>query len=83
MEMQVTIDIPDISLYEKVFQKIKEVKESFIKEGVLFNIKQDLHENPYEDPWDSLNIDEIAVDTGIEDFSLNHDHYIYGAPKRS
>ncbi|QTA93246.1 hypothetical protein [Desulfonema magnum] len=36
----------------------------------------------HDDPWDSLDIEEIAVDTGIEDFAENHDHYLYGTPKR-
>lgn len=34
------------------------------------------------DPWLDLDIDDIAVDTGIEDLSLNHDHYLYGTPKK-
>ena len=32
------------------------------------------------DPFDTLGDD--AVDTGITDMSIEHDHYIYGAPKR-
>ena len=28
------------------------------------------------------DIDKYAVDTGIEDFSINHEHYLYGGPKR-
>lgn len=37
------------------------------------------------DPWLEFldHIDEYAVDTGKSDFSLNHDHYLYGTPKRS
>lgn len=36
------------------------------------------------DTWDSFleDIDEFAVDTGIEDFSVNLDHYLYGHPKQ-
>ena len=29
------------------------------------------------------NILTIAEDIGIEDWSLNHDHYLYGTPKRT
>lgn len=29
------------------------------------------------------NIDKFAVDTGIEDLSINHDHYLYRVPKQS
>jgi len=28
------------------------------------------------------NIDEFAVDIGIEDLAVNHDHYLYGLPKQ-
>ena len=35
-----------------------------------------------DDPWDNLDFDQIAVDTGISDFAENHDHYLYGVPKR-
>ena len=38
--------------------------------------------SPPDDPWDNLNMDEISVDTGIEDFAENHDYYLYGTPKR-
>ena len=35
-------------------------------------------------PSDDLGyrLDEFAVDFGIEDLSEQHDHYIYGTPKR-
>jgi len=36
-----------------------------------------------EDTWDSLDIDAISVDAGIEDLAENHDHYLYGLPKKS
>ncbi len=28
------------------------------------------------------NIDQHAVETGIKDLAANHDHYLYGTPKR-
>jgi hypothetical protein len=34
-----------------------------------------------EDPFDRLA--DFAVDTGITDGAAEHDHYIYGSPKRS
>ncbi len=51
--------------------------EIFIKEGVTYKIETRtlLHD---DDPWDNLDIEEIAVDTGIEDFAENHDRYLYG-----
>jgi hypothetical protein len=47
-----------------------------VSEGVSYHFQQQL--TTEVDPWDCLNISEIAVDTGIEDFAKNHDHYLYG-----
>ena len=33
-----------------------------------------------EDP--AYRISSLAVDTGIEDLAIEHDHYLYGIPKR-
>jgi hypothetical protein len=33
-----------------------------------------------EDP--AYGISSLAVDTGIEDLAIEHDHYLYGTPKR-
>ena len=27
-------------------------------------------------------VDEVQIDTGIEDLASQHDHYLYGTPKR-
>lgn len=32
---------------------------------------------------DIFDFDKYAVDTGIPDLALNHDHYLYGLPKVS
>ncbi len=77
--MQMTITFPDILPNDRVLQFIKKVEDIFSKDGISVEIKQEL---PSDDPWDNLNIEEIAVDTGIEDFAENHDHYLYGIPKR-
>jgi len=44
---------------------------------------KDVAQKPADDPWLYFldHIDQYAVDTGIEDLSLNHDHYLYGVPK--
>lgn len=80
--MQLTINLPDILSQEKTFQLIKEIENILLSEGISYELKKELNENEENDPWDSLNIDEIAVDTGIEDFAENHDHYLYGIPKK-
>jgi len=69
MEMQVKINSPDANIYGMILQKMSEIKETFSPKGVMFDIIQ----KQTIDPWDSLNIDEVAVDSGIEDFAENHD----------
>lgn len=78
--MLLTINLPDTLSDKKASLLIKEIENVFLKEGVSFEIKENSEKC---DPWDNLDIDEIAVDTGIEDFSVNHDHYLYGIPKKS
>lgn len=29
-----------------------------------------------------LDVDKLTIDTGIHDFSYQHDHYLYGVPKK-
>lgn len=29
-----------------------------------------------------MDVDKITIDTGISDFSYQHDHYLYGVPKK-
>ncbi|MGA1876145.1 MAG: hypothetical protein ACMUIA_11110 [bacterium] len=30
----------------------------------------------------SLNLKDLAIETGVPDLAENHDHYLYGAPKK-
>jgi hypothetical protein len=76
--MQLTIKFPDILPEEKTIQLIKEIENLFARKGISYEIKQ---ESSDDDTWDSLDIESISVDTGIEDFAENHDHYLYGTPK--
>lgn len=79
--MQLTLKLPDPVPNEKMVRLIAEIKRAFTREGVAVEI--DEKTTPHEDTWDSLDISAISVDTGIEDFAENHDHYLYGLPKRS
>lgn len=61
-----------------------EVKEQFhLKEGDKFITSlEPLNENKLrKDPAYSLS--SWAVDTGIEDLAQEHDHYLYGTPKKT
>ncbi len=78
--MQLKINLPDIIPNEQISQFIKEIKQIFTKEGISIEIKQELTSE--DDPWDNLDIEKIAVETGIEDFAKNHDYYLYGTQKQ-
>ena len=77
--MQLTINLPDKTPNEQVLRFINMFEEILKKEGVLAKIGRPLSSN---DAWDNLDIEEIAVDTGIADFAENHDYYLYGNPKQ-
>ena len=74
--MQLTIDLPDVLPDKITFNLVKKIEQVFKTEGISAKIKLPT------DSWDELDIETIAVDTGIQDFAENHDHYLYGNPKQ-
>lgn len=46
------------------------------------NVEPGHGESEADDPWDALDMESVATDTGRTDGSVRHDHYIYGTPKR-
>ncbi|MDD5229564.1 MAG: hypothetical protein PHN45_08690 [Methylococcales bacterium] len=80
--MQLIINVPDTLPQERLAQIIKEVEQNLINEAkslVSFSKKQPVLNN---DPWMNSEVDLPSIDTGIEDFALNHDHYLYGVDKK-
>ena len=73
--MQLKINLPDNLTPEKTSQLIKNIEKLLQKEGVALEIENNLESDV--DAWDELNFENIAVDTGIEDFAVNHDRYLY------
>lgn len=82
ISMQVLIDVPDSLPKEILKQKINEIELALKKEAESLQKKQTVLEKSTMDPWDALDIEAIAVDSGSTDGSINHDHYIYGIPKK-
>lgn len=76
--MQLTITLPDI-FPGQVTRVMTKVREFFAQEGIPVEINPIA---PKGDSWDNLNVEDIAIYTGISDFTENHDHYFYGTPKR-
>jgi hypothetical protein len=79
--MQLTINLPDILPPESTSELIQEIEQFLLNKGLSFELHQQVNED--NDPWNNLNLSEIAVDTEIEDFAENHDYYLYGIAKKS
>ncbi|WP_394754621.1 hypothetical protein [Crenothrix sp.] len=79
--MQITINVPDTLPQERLKQRIKELEQSLITEAKFFAVfaKQQI---TVDDPWTNPNVGLPATDTGIQDFAINHDHYLYGTDKQ-
>ncbi len=78
--MQLTVTLPEVLPTEKLNVFIREIELLFVREG----LECEVHQTPSreQDAWERLDIESIAVDTGIADFAHQHDHYLYGVRKR-
>lgn len=76
--MQITIEVPELLPQVRIRQRIKELEESLVAEAQFFaelkNVGKKLADS--DDPWSNPATELPCVDTGIEDFSLNHDYYL-------
>lgn len=72
--MQLTINLPDSLTTEKIAQLVEKINHLLQQENVTLEgenlVKKEV------DPWDELDFKNLAIDTGIKDFALNHDHYL-------
>jgi hypothetical protein len=80
IEVRLTIKLPDTLPNDKIARLISNIEDTCAKEGVFVEI--DKHEVEKEDSWNKLDLSAISVDTGIDDFAENHDHYLYGLPRQ-
>jgi hypothetical protein len=78
--MQITINIPDTMPSDKIGHIVSDLKKTLSTEGIPMEIRDD--NRPEMDSWNQLDIEAIASDAGVEDLAKNHDHYLYGLPKR-
>ncbi|MGH2598274.1 MAG: hypothetical protein ACRDJ9_02690, partial [Dehalococcoidia bacterium] len=56
-----------------------------LEPNVRYSVTIEDHSMPSEAPSEPGILDDLldlAVDTGIEDLAEQHDHYLYGTPKR-
>ena len=79
----------DMTITEKIVKEIKELTPSEQKKVLLFlkqirkkNIPRTASKSKAKKHELLALIDEIAIDTGIPDLAEQHDHYLYGVPKK-
>ena len=75
-----------INRYTKIIEEIKDIPEEnlpklleiihYLKIGILINRVKKKKIEPL------LDIDDIAIETGISDLAENHDYYLYGVQKK-
>jgi hypothetical protein len=78
--MQITINVPDTLPQERIKQRIQELEQSLINEATFLSFFAQ-KQTVIDDPWTNPDSVLPSVDTGIEDFSIHHDHYLYGLDK--
>jgi hypothetical protein len=87
IELDIQLEENIAAIYQKasddIKSQIKKNLDDLAKRHLLFLLKADSEPKP-QNPWLNFldNLEDYAVDTGIEDLSVNHEHYLYGGPKR-
>jgi hypothetical protein len=87
IELDIELEEELANIYQKASEDIKgQIKKNLdnLAKKQLLKLLKAVSEPKLENPWlDFLdNLEDYAVDTGIEDLSVNHEHYLYGGPKR-
>jgi len=81
IQLQVKEDLANA--YKKASIQFKNQLGQYLYLWLKQNLQKEL-KTAEKDPWVEFldKIDEYAVDTGIPDLSYQHDHYLYGVPKK-
>lgn len=74
-------------LVKKLQKEIEALPSEVLQEVKIFiktlKIKKASKESKKKKPYNVFDeIENAAVDTGINDWARNHDHYLYGTEKR-
>lgn len=83
IELDIEVEEQMAKAYQRISNEVKPQLRKRVKRW-LEQQMQGIPENAQPDPWLEFldNLDDYAVDTGIADFSINHEYYLYGGPKR-
>ncbi len=81
--MQIMITAPDNLPRQRIQQSIRELEARLQEEARLARYQSHPASTEKLDPWADPDGEVPSVDTGIRDLAENHDHYLYGTPKRA
>ena len=87
--MQIQLEVEMEGKLAEAYRQVSPDTQAQLKQDMALWLKQRLQsmeqKPPVDDAWLEFldNLDKHAVDLGIDDFSINHEHYLYGGPKRS
>ena len=84
IELDVSVEEATAALYQKISKDINSQLNLIVSRWLAKYLhKLDTKPKVDKDWLDFLNnIDNYAVDTNIEDLSINHEYYLYGGTKR-
>lgn len=82
--MKIIIEAPDQLPQDIVRRQVKAMEEKLKKDVASYSKGKDTSKETTVDgdPWANPEIEIASIDTGRDDGSVNHDHYLYGSPKR-
>jgi hypothetical protein len=85
IELEVNVEDKIAKLYQQVSEEVKVQLNRNLSSWLKNYLGIMEAESEVDNNWLEFldNIDEYSVDTGIEDYSINHEYYLYGGPKRS
>ena len=83
LQIKVQVEENLAAAYQQASIQLKDQLQQYLYLWLQQHLTKHI-ESKKEDPWIEFldQIDQYAVDTGISDLSLQHDHYLYGVPKR-
>ena len=85
IELEVNVEDKIAKLYQQVSEEVNVQLNKNLSSWLKNYLGIMEAESEVDNNWLEFldNIDEYSVDTGIEDYSINHEYYLYGGPKRS
>ena len=85
IELDINVEETKAELYKKISKDVRSQLSVVVSHWLKSYLEKLEKDSQVDKDWLEFlnNIDNYAVDTGIEDLSINHEYYLYGEAKRS